>query len=388
MSHPTNFIGKRLLPDDNSRLQKAARSQENGTACQEQKIETRSTNMSTLLPFESLPDEVICSVLSYLDAELLLEMRCLSRSLRVLASKNSAGWSDLCKRLWKDKIHVLPQARQTAEVDSMTAYRLSVQDAKNRNHIEPHELIFNPETQKGTIWSFRFKEAAGTDWTSWDPWYRGNSCRRMVLLPNGDVKEYRSPITNNDRGGDAFLGETPFAEHIVGRDDLMDLSVSMTWRFVSRPLDMPSRPQGSYIRFSVAGRDVPTYCVHRSPTKNWGFIMESCWGVYASFELPKRLPGPHNTRRRLRLRRAQDAHGNWFNVELVASDDEDEDDGIGAEGHRRSSRRLLADDSTFSVSSNLQWREALMYNHGARRLPDGDDGLAEFEQIVHVQRAS
>ena len=39
------------------------------------------------------------------------------------------------------------------------------------------------------------------------------------------------------------------------------------------------------MRITVGGRDVPTYVVRRSPTGNWGFIMESCWGLYESFEL-------------------------------------------------------------------------------------------------------
>merc|ERR1711862_1035105 len=61
---------------------------------------------------------------------------------------------------------------------------------------------------------------------------------------------------------------------------------------------------GSYIEFTVGGRDVPTYFVRRSPTNNWGFVMESCWGVLASFDLPKRPPYQHRITRRARsLRR-------------------------------------------------------------------------------------
>ena len=256
----------------------------------------------------------------------------------------------------------------------MAAYRMSLQDARDRNFVLPHELIYDPETETGTVWSFRFKEAAGTDWTSWDPWYRGNPCRKMVFLSDGRVKEYRKQDNGSSVSDSAVLDDDPFAEHM---ETLFDPPVAMSWRYVSRPLDMPSRSQGSYIRFSVAGRDVPTYCVQRSPTKNWGFIMESCWGVYASFELPKRVGAAR--RRRVRLRRAQDAHGNWFNVEVEASDDEtDQQEGTD---EARSPARMLVDDSTFSVSSGLQWREALMYNYGARSLPDGEEGIEDFERI-------
>ena len=338
-----------------------------------QKEQMSCINDSTQQPLRSLPDEVICAIFSYLDVHSLLDMRCLNNSFRTLASKNSAGWSNLCQRLWETKVHVSPAAVSTT--DSMTAYRMSIQDARNRNHVEPHEFVFDPETRTGTIWSFRFKEAAGTDWTSWDPWYQGQPCRKMVFLQDGIVKEYH-PQEDSD---DASLEDPPFSERM---GNMVDPPIPMSWRYVTRPLDMPARPQGSYIRFSVAGRDVPTYCVRRSPTKNWGFIMESCWGVYASFELPKRLP---NIRRQIhfRLRRAQDALGNWFNIEVEASDEEEQEgeEDIDEETLNRRASQMLVDDRTFTVTSSLQWREALMYNYGARHLPEGDEALADFDRI-------
>lgn len=153
---------------------------------------------------------------------------------------------------------------------------------------------------------------------------------------------------------------------------LIDPPVKMSWRYLTRPLDMPAKPMGSYIRFTVGGRDVPTYCVRRSPTNNWGFIMESCWGVYASFELPNR---PKTRRNRVRLRRAQDQSGNWYNVEVHDDESSDEE-----EDSPRNVRHLLIDDDSFAVTSGLQWKEAFLYNFGARRLPEGDDAVAEFER--------
>jgi hypothetical protein len=198
----------------------------------------------------------------------------------------------------------------------------------------------------------------------------------MVFLQDGTVKEYHPQDTIEDH---ASLEDPPFSERM---GNMFDPPIPMVWRYVTRPLDMPARPEGSYIRFSVAGRDVPTYCVRRSPTKNWGFIMESCWGVYASFELPKRLPGSQR-RRRLRLRRAQDAVGNWFNVEVEASDEEEGEDDSDHSSYRRPSQ-LLVDDRSFTVTNSLQWREALMYNYGARLLPEGEDALADFERIYSL----
>ena len=62
----------------------------------------------------------------------------------------------------------------------------------------------------------------------------------------------------------------------------------MRWRFVKSSMDLPSCPDGAYIRIMVGGKDVPTYVVRRSPNGNWGFIMESCWGLYTFCELALR----------------------------------------------------------------------------------------------------
>lgn len=327
-------------------------------------------NTKSEFTLSSLPEELLCNIMSFLDAKSLLETRCLNRSFRTLASQGDAGWDNLCQRLWADKVHVPREARELS--NRMAAYRLSVEDARSRDFLTSEELLFDPITKKGTVWSFRFKESAGLDWTAWDPWYNGQPCRKMVFLEDGSVKEFR-PDNNTAGGGN--LEDPPFSERM---GNLFDPPMAMSWRYLTQPLDMPARPRGSYIRFSVGGREVPTYCVRRSPTKNWGFIMESCWGVYSSFELPKRTP--KTRRRRVRLRRAQDTQGNWFNVEVEASDDDSSSASSSTrEGRPSSPSRLLIDDETFTVTSGLQWREAFMYNFGARELPEGDNAMALFD---------
>lgn len=366
-----NENGKRLLPLDET-VRDAYPTLKSSMA---EKRAWREGNEKEVVLL-ALPEDVLCKVLSYLDVVSLLQSRCLSRNFRALASRGSAGWENHCTKLWANKVHIAASARE--QTDFMTAYRLSIEDARHRNFISLEELLFDPATRTGTIWSFRFKESAGADWTSWDPWYNDRPCRKMVLLADGSIKEY---VPDSDGGG-TYLESPPFSERM---GDLLAPPLAMSWRFITQPLDMPERPRGSYIRISVAGRDVPTYCVRRSPTKNWGFIMESCWGVYASFELPKRVP-PISRRRRVNLRRAQDTLGNWFNVEVDASDEEDVS---SANGERSTpASRLLVDDTTFEVSSSTQWKEAFMYNVGARQLPEGAEGLAEFERIytlVHRQ---
>lgn len=356
---PSNLHGKRFLKAGSSLI-----------PLSRQTVQKRMKDGNNGAELSALPEDVICNITSYLSVRTLLDMRLLNHSFRSLASQESAGWGNLCDKLWSRKIHVSPAARNCP--DKMAAYRMSVLDARERQFVTEEELIFNPETNEGTIWSFRFKESAGEDWTSWDPWFNGQLCRKMVFLADGSVKQ-------------AETLENPTFGRGFALSRLVDPPVTMSWRFLTRPLDMPAKPTGSYIRFKVGGRDVPTYCVRRSPTRNWGFIMESCWGVYASFELPPKQP---KARRRVRLRRAQDSAGNWFNVEIEEDDDDDDDDdNFSVEGYNRMDEgintfrnRLLIDDDSFAITSGLQWKEAFLYNFGAMELPEGDDAIAEFER--------
>ena len=133
-------------------------------------------------------------------------------------------------------------------------------------------------------------------------------------------------------------------------------------------MDLSQRPHGSYVRFNVGGRDVPTYAVRRSPTGNWGFVLESCWGVYASFELPPRQPTPV-------LRRRRHGPGTGEEPEWV---DEEEETGP--------SQRREADlqDDTMRLTNEVQWREAFLYNVGARLLPEGDQAADAFDRAWHA----
>jgi hypothetical protein len=390
--------------------------------------------------FSQLPDDVLCKVMSFMDATTLCIMRVLNRKFKRSASKNSAGWDNLCRNLWKEKIHVSRQAQQellrsspttninsyrSADEGAMPAYRISLVDGLNRDHLTREELMFDPDTGTGTIWSFRFKEAAGSDWTSSDPWYDHHPCRKMVFLENGTVKMYVPTICTSQRNRQQMdEGQV----NTVNRNDNMDLeevqsidmedgnptarpsvihaqyneiqldsvdnsgsniqdpAVPMTWRFVNQPLDFPDRPIGSYIRFSVRGREVPTYVCRRSPTDNWGFVLESCWGVYASFELPSRpkniVGGSIRRRRRQhRLRRAlnvQQGREIHFQVEVEdSSDDEEQEVPSGDDA--------LVYDDYFNVSTELQWREAFLYNNFTLpMLPEGSGALADFRRNYGV----
>ena len=312
-----------------------------------------------MLQLSGLPEDLQCQIVSFLDVPSLLSVRLINSRYRELASRNEAGWTSHCARLWNDKIFVSTEARE--EEHAMTAYRLSLNDARNRQDITMQELCYIVSEQKGTIWSFRFKKSAGPDWTSNDPWFSGKQEKQMVFLTDNTVKQF-IPYTSDEI---KTLNVPIFAR--LNEGVLVDPFGPVTWRFLEQPMDLPVRQAtGSYLRLRVGGRDVPTYVVRRSPTNNWGFIMESCWGLYASFPLP---PRPLN----MQLR-----HIPPDGVRLVQVDTDTEDDN-DANGNVPK-RSALADDSALIITNEVQWREALLYNFGSVLLPEGNDAADEFDR--------
>jgi hypothetical protein len=208
-------------------------------------------------------------------------------------------------------------------------------------------------------------------------------------------------IPANFRRIESRQGDMPdMRDSIELEGDLKEQVSPMTWRFITEPLDLPERPVGSYVRLNVGGRDVPTYCCRRSPTGNWGFVMESCWGVCASFELPPRPRATRHRRLRRRLRRAHNLAGNEVIVQ-VQVDDSSEDEHIAGHGQDQSRSAsgevslhgmnrtigvrdedvLLVVESSFNVTISLQWREAFLYNVGEDTLPEGPNALREFQRV-------
>jgi hypothetical protein len=232
---------------------------------------------------KSPPPEKFNDFISLLPAEMLLLMTSFLTSSHCSAQRASTNASMTCAATMKPGGSRCVNNSGVIRIvyprifhnPCMNSYRRSLEDAKIRQHIRPDELLFVPETETGPIWSFRFKEAAGPEWTAWDPWWNGRAARKMVFVPDGSVRQYLLKGVDHEqdllmRDPQMFATELP-----SGRGRLVDTPVSMTWRFCDRPLHLPVRERGSYIRLTVAGRDVPTYVVRRSPTGNWGFLAES-----------------------------------------------------------------------------------------------------------------
>jgi hypothetical protein len=325
--------------------------------------------------FEDLPNELICLICNLLDVESLSQARLVNKRLLPIASEDSAGWKRHCQSLWSQKAHVTPDARALLESGSARkAFYHAGREAVSRQHVTLQELCFDTATKQGIIWSFRFKATAGTVWTSWDPWWTGaGKAREMVFLLDGRVMQY---IRSTSKGESDYLVR-PFQDTDNGTTGM-----DVRWRLISQPMDLPKRPKGSYLRLTIGGRDVPTYVVHRSPTGNWGFVMESCWGVHASFPLKPRkqtVETPTERPARIRLRRTSHGEARWMNVADMESEDDEEEGNDAAEAASTGTKSNdNLEDSDLSVTTAWQWREAILHNQGFRTLPEGENAAAQF----------
>eukprot|EP00571_Detonula_confervacea_P002409 CAMPEP_0172315304 /NCGR_PEP_ID=MMETSP1058-20130122/24787_1 /TAXON_ID=83371 /ORGANISM="Detonula confervacea, Strain CCMP 353" /LENGTH=409 /DNA_ID=CAMNT_0013029359 /DNA_START=44 /DNA_END=1273 /DNA_ORIENTATION=- len=360
----------------------------------------KSAQVYDCLSTSFLPDDALCHIVKYLDVTALVRLRECNRKLCESASKNSAGWPDHCTSLWSRKANVCSTAREllaeSNKIDSqecskptyaaMEAYKISVTDAAKRKVINFEEICFDASPdEEGITWSFRFKESAGRDWTSWDPWWNRQDARKLVFLRDGTIMQvFPKGLDSTSKNHNGTRLYDVFSERTVRRDgtEVPAPKIEMKWRFVNRPLDLPESPEGAYVRITVGGRDVPTYVVRRSPNGNWGFILESCWGVYASFELAPQVQTTSVVgRSRRRLRRTTRNGSRWVIVEDSDGDSGDDSE-LEHEPTRNVRRRidLFVEESVMTQDGYSQWREALLYNVGAVTLPEGNgDASDEFD---------
>ena len=245
----------------------------------------------------------LAAVLSQLCAADLGRACCVCKALR-LAAAAPPLWAALCARDWAAKAYVAPAARDAlAAGDCYAAFRLARADAV-RCALTDDELL-------SLTWRFRFKAEAGPEWAARDPYWRtgGGAASRVVFSADGGLRRMPPP------GEDAREREQdpPWPE------------AAITWRWARfGPGRSNGAARGELLRCCVEGAPVPTYAVRRHPT-HWGWLMESCWGVYSSFEPPPPGEDP------------------------------------------------LMDDSGLLVSAEVQFREAQAYNSG---FPQDEDDLA------------
>ena len=245
----------------------------------------------------------LAAVLSQLRADDLGRACCVCRALR-LAAAAPPLWSALCASDWAAKAYVAPAARDAlAAGDAYAAFRLARADAL-RCALSDDELLTLP-------WRFRFKAEAGPEWVARDPYWRsgGGAASRVAFSADGRLR--RTP---------------PPGEHAAERErEPAWPEAEITWRWARfGPHRSGGGARGELLRCCVEGAPVPTYLVRRHPT-TWGWLMESCWGLYTSFEPPPPGEDP------------------------------------------------LLDDAGLSVSAEVQSREAMAYNVG---FPQDEDDVA------------
>jgi hypothetical protein len=330
------------------------------------------------LALSSMPEEILCVIGSFLNVQSLSVCRQLNRRLCFLFSLNKIGWSQRCEELWARKVHIDSHAmtlRDTHygppayQVSAMYGYLQSCEDARFRRSIRLEELCYNVNSRTGTIWNFRFKEAAGLEWTLLDPWYAGEDARQLIFLPCGAVKQVIQQNNVDNALSSSMQFMDPFFDSHPG-------GLEVRWKFITAPLDLPKGIQGTYLRLNVAGRDLPTYVVQRSPSGNWGFLLENCWGLFASFKLPRR-------RGSLTMPSTMRIITNMIETGRRRFNEISDEEIMGEEPARKLQRTSevesnLFEDDSLSVTNDWQWREALLYNLGASSLPDGDSENADL----------
>lgn len=101
----------------------------------------------------------------------------------------------------------------------------------------------------------------------------------------------------------------------------------------------------------------------------------------------------NNSNRRRHLRRSSDGHTQWVDEDDEEDDDDESDDNDhqAAFHHYRHHRHhhqqqqqdlwdFLRDDVHLLITNEIQWREAFLYNVGARILPEGEEATDDFDR--------
>jgi len=161
------------------------------------------------------------------------------------SARSEHVWKQHCTTMWADKVYVPKKFRDADGVltSYLTSYWESLKDSK-RCHIKAEELC--------TLeWWCRMKSSAGPEWTQRCPWWQQGEAQKRRYHMDGTCSSVR--------------GEG-------------------TWRFIPECCGRKG-PKGSFVRMSLNFREFPTHVVSRYE-KNWGFIIQNCWGFSASFPLP------------------------------------------------------------------------------------------------------
>jgi len=190
---------------------------------------------------EGLTPDLFHCVTQFLTNKEIIEAQTVSKDWNELLGRNCL-WKPRLERLWEGKICIPEESRKLEEKRQYRlAFKTSTIDAQ-RTSISEEEL-----TQLG--WNFRFKRAAGFHWIQDDPYWQTGEAVKVKFKTNRRMV----------------------------RDRNIDDMIFHWFR----------DPKGKFVRVN----SFPAYIVWRHPG-NWGFVMESCWVLYTSFEMPPQDADP------------------------------------------------------------------------------------------------
>lgn len=213
----------------------------------EQSCKRQKTSPSALSLMECFSAvDAAAEVLSFLDVLGVARLQCVSRFWRA-AGALPHRWKAFL-RGFRERNFVLPRFSGIEErLGARAALLTLLEDRQTRVRLTHDELL-------GMEWSFRFKEAAGEHWVAIDPHHVGKEAMRFRFCGDGTV----SPV----------------------RQDASLAPIALQWSFADV---LEGTGGATRLHLTVDGRRVPTYHITRVAQ---GWIMESCWGIYASFALP------------------------------------------------------------------------------------------------------
>ena len=130
-----------------------------------------------------IPSELSIHIFTYLDASELLNISIISKSWYEQSSSNTC-WKSLILKLWRDKVYIASRIRQLADIATKLAFYISIADSK-RNFMTQEEMSY-------FTFSFRFKEAAGVEWTDICPWNNGEVASKVLFHSDGSAQRVPS----------------------------------------------------------------------------------------------------------------------------------------------------------------------------------------------------
>lgn len=135
----------------------------------------------------TLNSDLSINTFSYLSSVDLLNISLVSKNFYKQSASNFC-WQPLLSKLWCDKVFIQPRIRQLATEYAKLAYFISIADSK-RSFMTQEEVSY-------FTFSFRFKEAAGTEWTNICPWNNGHEASKVSF--NVDGSAIRIPSNRPD----------------------------------------------------------------------------------------------------------------------------------------------------------------------------------------------